>query len=187
MTEIASRSQLRMSLLRYALVTVPAILLLGTLSGGLSGSGADNQWYQALDKSPLNPPGWVFGVVWPILYVLLGLSLAMVLHARGAERRSRALVLFGLQLLLNFAWSPVFFAWHQPGPALSILAAMLVGCFALIILVWRIRVLAGLLLYPYFGWLMFAALLNYEIVARNPDPSALEPGPRTIDIQLNSV
>ena len=85
MTEIASKSQLRMSFLRYALVTVPAVVLLGTLSGALSGSGADNQWYRALDKSPLNPPGWVFGIVWPILYVLLGLSLAMVLHAKGAR------------------------------------------------------------------------------------------------------
>lgn len=187
MTEIASKSQLRMSFLRYALFTVPAVVLLGTLSGALSGSGADNQWYQALEKSPLNPPGWVFGLVWPILYVLLGLSLAMVLHARGAGNRTRALVLFGVQLLLNFAWSPVFFAWHQPGTALSIIAAMLVSCFVLIILVWRIRLVAGLLLYPYLAWLMFAGLLNYEIVARNPDAATLEPGPRTIDIQLNSV
>jgi len=187
MTGIASKSQLRMSFLRYALVTVPAIVLLGTLSGALSGSGAGNAWYQALEKSPLNPPDWVFGLVWPILYVLLGLSLALVLHAKGAANRNRALALFGSQLLLNFAWSPVFFAYHQVGLALSIIAAMLVATFVLIILAWRVRVLAGLLLYPYLGWLMFAGLLNYEIVVRNPDAATLEPGPRTIDIQLNSV
>jgi len=187
MTGIASKSQLRMSFLRYALVTVPAVLLLGSLSGALSGSGADNQWYQALEKSPLNPPGWVFGVVWPILYVLLGLSLAMLLHARGAKNRGRALALFVVQLLLNFAWSPVFFAWHRADIALSVIAAMAVGAFALILVAWRIRVLAGLLLYPYLGWLMFAALLNYEVVARNPGASALEPGPPTLDIPLNSL
>ncbi|HST36376.1 MAG TPA: TspO/MBR family protein [Allosphingosinicella sp.] len=187
MTGIASKSQLRMSFLRYALLTVPAVVLLGTLSGAIAGSGADNLWYRALDKSPLNPPGWVFGVVWPILYVLLGLSLAMVLHARGAANRNRALLLFGFQLLLNFAWSPVFFAYHQATAALSILAAMLGGCFALIVVAWRIRMVAGLLLYPYLGWLMFAALLNYEIVARNPDAATLEPGPRTINIELNSL
>ena len=67
MTGLASKSQLRMSFLRYALVTVPAIVLLGSLSSALSGAGGDSAWYQALDKSPLNPPGWTFGVVWPIL------------------------------------------------------------------------------------------------------------------------
>ena len=86
MAGLASKSQLRMSFLRYALVTVPAVLLLGTLSGALSGSG-----YAAIPGSRrctsrrFMPPGWVFGAVWTILYILLGLSLAMVLHARGRE------------------------------------------------------------------------------------------------------
>jgi len=187
MAEIASKSQHRMSFLRYALFTVPAVLLLGSLSGALAGSGADNIWYQALDKSTLTPPGWVFGVVWPILYVLLGLSLAMVLHAKGAAKRGRALILFGIQLALNFAWSPIFFAYHEASLALSVIAAMAVGAFALILVAWRIRVLAGLLLYPYLGWLIFAAFLNYEIVKRNPDAGALEPGARTLDIELNAL
>lgn len=187
MTQIASKSQLRMSFFRYALITVPAIVLLGTLSGALSGSGSENDWYRALDKSPLNPPGWVFGVVWPVLYVLLGISLAMLLHAKGAANRTRALLLFGVQLALNLAWSPVFFAYHQVTLALSIIAAMIVATFVLIILAWRIRLLAGLLLYPYLGWLMFAALLNYEIVNRNPGAETLEPGPRTINIDLNET
>ena len=187
MTGLASRAQLRMSFLRYALFTVPAVLLLGTLSGQLSGSGYGNPWFDALRKPELMPPGWVFGAAWTILYILLGLSLAMVLHARGAENRKRALILFGAQLLLNFAWSPVFFAYHQPTLALSIIAAMVVGCFALILVVWRIRVVAGLLLYPYLGWLMFAGLLNYEIVNRNPNAETLEPGPRTINIDLDTL
>ena len=187
MTGIASKSQLRMSFLRYALVTVPAVLLLGSLSGALAGSGADNSWYQGLEKSPLNPPGWVFAAVWPVLYVLLGLSLAMLLHAKGAKHRGRALALFVAQLLLNLAWAPVFFGYHRADIALSIIAATAVAAFFLILVAWRIRVLAGLLLYPYLGWLMFAALLNYEVVERNPGASALEPGPRTFDIQLNST
>src|ERR1044072_8392352 len=136
MTGIASRSQLRMSFLRYALFTVPAILLLGTLSGSLSGSGYGNPWFDALHKPPVMPPGWVFGVVWTILYILLGLSLAMVLHARGAEGRPRALVLFALQLALNFAWSPVFFALHRIGPSLSLIAAMIVSTIVLIFVLW---------------------------------------------------
>lgn len=186
MSQLASRGQLRMSFLRYALFTVPGVLLLGTLSGTLSGAGADNSWYQALDKPPLDPPGWVFALVWPLLYILLGLSLALVMHARGARQRSRALALFAAQLLLNFAWPPVFFALHKPMLALSILAAMVGGCFALILVAWRVRALAGLILYPYFGWLIFAALLNFQIVQLNPNAERLEPGPRSIDIPLES-
>jgi len=184
MAGIASRAQLRMSFLRYALFTVPAIVLLGTLSGALSGSAEAHPWFEALVKPALMPPGWVFGAAWTLLYILLGLSLAMVLHARGAQKRGRALVLFGLQLLLNFAWSPIFFAWHQVATALSIVAAMIVGCFALILVVWRIRPVAGLLLYPYLGWLMFAGLLNYEILRLNPDSAALAPGAASTDIAL---
>ena len=173
-----------MSFLRYALFTVPAVLLCGTLSGVLSGAGHGNPWFDALTKPAFMPPGWVFAIVWPVLYILLGLSLAMVLHARGAHQRDRALLLFALQLLLNFAWSPVFFAWHKVVPALSIVTAMLVGTFALILVVWRIRWVAGLLLYPYLGWLMFAALLNYEILQLNPNAETLVPGAPTIDIRL---
>ena len=184
MTGIASQSQLRMSFLRYAMFTVPGVVLLGTLSGSLSGAGADNPWFEALAKPALMPSGWVFGAAWTILYILLGLSLAMVLHAKGARKRERALILFALQLVLNFAWSPVFFAWHQVGTALSIIAAMIVGCFALILVVWRIRVLAGLLLYPYLGWLIFAAMLNFEILQLNPNAGTLAPQGASTDIPL---
>ena len=64
---------------------------------------------------------------------------------------------------------------------------MIVCTFVLILLAWKVRVLAGLLLYSYLAWLMFAALLNYEVVARNPGAETLEPAPRTLDIQLNTV
>lgn len=184
MAGIALKSQLRMSFLRYALVTVPAVLLLGSLSGALSGSGADNQWYQALEKSPLNPPGWVFGVVWPILYVLLGLSLAMLLHAKGAKQRGRALALFVLQLLLNFAWSPIFFAYHEVGAAFWTIVAMLLLAAAAAILFWRIRRSAALLMVPYIAWLGFAALLTWQIGALNPDSAQLAPQGSTTDIAL---
>jgi tryptophan-rich sensory protein len=184
MTGIASQSQLRMSFLRYALFTVPGIVLLGTLSGTLAGSAEDNSWFEALVKPAMMPPGWMFGAAWTILYILIGLSLAMVLHAKGARKRERALILFAVQLVLNFAWSPVFFMLHQVGTALSMIAAMIVGCFALILVVWRIRPLAGLLLYPYLGWLMFAGLLNYEILQRNPNAAALAPQGASTDIPL---
>src|SRR4051794_39218769 len=130
MAGIASKSQLRMSFLRYALFTVPALLLLGTLSASLSGSGGSNLWFASLHKPPLMPPAWMFGAAWTFLYILLGLSLAMVLHARGAKSRQKAVRLFGVQLALNLAWPPVFFAFHQVAAALSLIAAMIVMCVA---------------------------------------------------------
>jgi benzodiazapine receptor len=184
MSGLASRGQLRMSFLRYALFTVPAVLLAGTLSGSLSGSGYGNPWFDALVKPSAMPPGWVFGAAWTILYVLIGLSLAMVLHARGAKDRQKALVLFALQLALNFAWSPVFFAWHRVDIALSLIAAMIVTVIGQIFVIWRIRIVAAFLLYPYLGWLMFASALTWQIMQLNPDAATLVPGARTINIEL---
>ena len=78
MTGIASKSQLRMSFLRYALFTVPAVLMLGTLSGALAGSGYGNPWFDALEKPAAMPPGAAFGIVWPVLYVLLAYAVWLV-------------------------------------------------------------------------------------------------------------
>jgi benzodiazapine receptor len=183
MAGIASKSQLRMSFLRYALFTVPAVLLFGTLSGKLAGAGDGNRWFAALHKPGFTPPGWVFGLAWTILYILLGLSLAMVLHAHGAKARQRALALFALQLALAFAWPSIFFAFHRLGLALSVIAAMIVITVFTVFLIWRIRVTAALLLYPYLGWLMFAAALTYRIQLLNPDPALVPEGP-TLNIQL---
>ncbi len=173
-----------MSFLRYAVVTVPAVVLLGTLSGYLSSAGSANPWFEALRKPGFTPPGWAFGAVWTILYILIGLSLAMLLHAKGAQKRERALILFGLSLLLNFAWSPVFFGMHRVTLGLSLIAAMIVCTIGLIFALWKIRIVAALLLYPYLGWLMFASALNYKILELNPDAETLVPGARTINIDL---
>lgn len=184
MSGIASRAQLRASFLRYALFTVPAVLLLGTVSGRLSNSGYGNLWFDALAKPEFMPPGWAFGAAWTLLYILLGLVLAMLLHARGARNRGAAIGLFLVQLALNYAWSPVFFAFHQPVAALAIVAAMIVLTLALIVLLWRIRPLAALLLVPYLAWLGFAAALNYRIVELNPDAATLAPAGPSADIEL---
>jgi tryptophan-rich sensory protein len=183
MTALASRSQLRMSFLRWALVTVPAVLLLGTLSGRAAGSGYGNPWFDALVKPSFMPPRWVFPVAWTLLYVLLGLSLALILHARGARGRPLALTLFFLQLALNYAWPLVFFALHKLGLALGIVAAMLLAAAAAALLFYRIRKAAGLILLPYLAWLCLAAALNYEIMALNPGAELAPPGSGT-DIPL---
>jgi tryptophan-rich sensory protein len=182
MTAIASRAQLRASFLRWALVTVPAILLLGTLSGRISGSGEDNPWYSALAKPAIMPDGWVFPVAWTILYVLLGLALAMILHARGARGRGLAIGLFLAQLVLNYAWSPIFFGLHQVTTAFIVLLLILALAAAAAFLFARIRRTAALLMLPYLAWLCFAALLNFQIDRLNPDAETLVPGEAVTDI-----
>jgi len=184
MTAIASRAQLRMSFLRWALVTVPAVLLLGTLSGVLSNSGYGNGWFDALVKPSFMPPGWVFPVAWTILYICLGLALAMILHARGARGRGLALTLFLAQLALNYAWSPVFFGLHRIWPALAVIAAMILLSVAAAILFLRIRRAAALLMIPYLAWLCFATALNWEIGRLNPDGGRVAPTPSSADIAL---
>ena len=182
MSEIATQGQLRMSYWRWAMVTVPAILLLGSLSGILSNSGYGNRWFAALDLPAITPPGWVFATVWPILYIGLGLSLAMVLHARGAKGRGFALLLFFVQLAANFAWSPLFFGQHQVTIALYLIIFILMVTVATAIAFAPIRRAAAWLLAPYILWLCFAALLNFQIDQRNPNAETLVPAAASTQI-----
>jgi tryptophan-rich sensory protein len=153
---------------KFALITVPAIVVLGSLSGWLSNSGYGNPWFDGLLKPPFMPPGWLFGVVWPILYALLGIAVAIILAEPPSERRRTGLILFAVQLVLNFAWSPVFFGARQIYPALAIIVIM-AGVAALAAGQFRqIRPLAGYLMLPYLLWLCFAATLNASIGNLNP-------------------
>lgn len=184
MTGIASRSQLRMSFLRYALVTVPLVLLLGTVSGRLANSGYGNAWFDALEKPALMPPGFVFGLAWTILYICLGLALALILHARGARGRGLAVGLFVAQLVLNYAWSPLFFAAHQVDLAFIVIVLMIILSAIAALLFARIRRAAALLMLPYLAWLFFAAYLTWQIGALNQDAERLVPSPASADIPL---
>lgn len=173
MNEIASRGQLRLAYLRWALFTVPMVVALGFLSGRVANSGYANRWFAALDKPALMPPGWAFGVAWTILYIMMALAFAMILHARGARLRGLAIALFLVQLALNLLWSPLFFRAHQVGDALSLILVLLVVVIATTALFWRIRKAAGVMLLPYIAWLAFASFLNYEISRLNPAAQTL--------------
>ncbi|MES2157626.1 MAG: TspO/MBR family protein [Pseudomonadota bacterium] len=173
MNQIASPGQLRLAYLRWALVTVPVIVLLGFLSGKFANSGFGNRWFDALEKPALMPPGWAFGAAWTVLYILMGLAFAMILHARGARGRGVAIALFLVQLLLNLAWSPLFFRAHQIGSALVLILILLLVVAVTALSFARIRRVAGLLLLPYLAWLAFASFLNYEIGRLNPGAETL--------------
>ncbi|MCK9543631.1 MAG: tryptophan-rich sensory protein [Novosphingobium sp.] len=174
MSELASTRQLRAGLLRWVLFLVPGILLLGYLSGVAANSGPGNPWFASLDKPPLYPPPEVFGVVWTVLYILMGLALAIVATARGARGRGLAAGAFLVQLALNLAWSPVFFGAHQMTAALWLLVALDVMVLVTTILFFRVRLAAGLLMLPVLGWVLFATVLNWQFIEANPGADGAE-------------
>ncbi len=184
MTEIASRGQLRMSFVRWALLTVPLIFFLGFLSGRASQSGYGNPWFDALAKPAIMPPGWVFPVAWSTLYVLIGLALATVLAARRARWRSVAILLFVFQFAINLIWSPLFFAMHQVLAAFALILVMLAAAIATTIVFGRVRTQAAWLMVPYLAWLSFAAILNWQVHALNPNAETLVPNQRASHMEL---
>jgi translocator protein len=169
---------------RRAIVTVPLIVLLGFASGRLAGSGEENAWYARLAKPAEMPPGWAFGAAWTLLYILLGLALAMILAAPRSRLRTAALTAFCIQMAVNLAWSPLFFAAHQVTAALWLIVVLtLLVAFA----TWRffqVRTLAGALMLPYLAWLIFASALNFSIDRLNPDAETLAPGGDRTQISL---
>ena len=174
MNRLASPAQLRASVIRWALFLVPAVVLLGFLSGQYAGSSADNPWFAALDKPAIYPPPVTFAIVWTVLYALMGFALALVCAAWGARLRLPAILAFVLQLLLNLAWSPVFFAEHEIRLALLILAALNIAVLLTVVLFWKVRRAAGLLLLPYLAWILFATVLNWQFLVLNPAADGAE-------------
>ena len=145
------------------------VLCLGIgFAPGLVGSQfAPGGWYEALDKPPLTPPGWVFPVVWTALYAAIGASLYLYLTAPRRPIPRAPIVAFGLQLIANAAWSWLFFGLERPGLALI----DIVGLVALVAFTaytfGRRRRIAGALLWPYLLWIGFATYLNAGIVLLN--------------------
>lgn len=176
---IASKNQLRMSYLRWAVVTVPLVLLLGFGSGRSVTAGGDNLWYAALAKPSLNPPDWVFPVAWTILYILQGLALAMILNARGASGRWIGAALFVVGFVLALVWTPLFFGAHQVGTALAVIAGMIALGIATTIAFARVRAAAAWLMVPYLVWISFAAVLTWRIGQLNPGAETLVPAAHT--------
>lgn len=149
---------------------VPAVL------GAVFRPGA---WYVALAKPEWTPPAGVFGPVWTALYLSIGVSAWLAWRAAGRKRLPFPYAWFFLQLALNAAWTPVFFGAHRPLAAFAIIGAL---CVAVTMLALRYRALsrtAMLLTLPYLAWIVFAAALNWEIHARNPQ-TWLAPSGRAI-------
>ncbi len=153
---------------RRASWLVPLLVVLGSLSGFLSNSGYSNDWFESLAKPDFMPPGWAFGAAWTALYTMLALALATILNEPPSPERRVAIGLFITQLILNFLWSPVFFAGHDIRLASVLLLAIVLVSAVTAGKFWRLRPLAGALMIPYLGWLIFASLLTTTIDKMNP-------------------
>jgi len=171
MNTLASRAQLRASFLRWSLLTVPALLLLGFLSGVVVQTGPLNPWFNGLVKPAIYPPPATFGIVWTILYAMMGFALALVCAAWGARGRGIAITAFILQLIVNLAWTPVFFGMRDIQGALVVIGVLDVLVLITIVLFWRVRRLATVLLLPYLAWILFATALNWQFLQLNPEAS----------------
>lgn len=160
---MAFSSRIRRPVLIGALI----VLALGVASGSLTESGP-NSWYAALDKPALTPPGWAFGVVWPILYLLIGSAAGLIWAAPESPLRRRALFWFAVQFALNLAWTPVYFGLHQIALALGIVLALNVAAITATVRMGAVRSLAAWLMVPYLVWIAFAAVLNLRVWQLNP-------------------
>jgi len=149
--------------LLHITLAVLVCLLIGFLSGFATQSSV-NDWYVTLEKPSFNPPNWIFAPVWTVLYILMGIA-AGIVWAKGLHHLwvKTALYHFVFQLLLNGAWSIVFFGLKSPFWALVIILALLV---LLVLTIKWFRIVsrvAAFLLIPYLIWVCFATLLNYKI------------------------
>ncbi len=129
---------------------------------------AINSWYKALNKPSFSPPNWVFGPVWTILYLLMGIS-AFLIWEKGLKKKGvkQALIYFLIQLVCNFIWSLLFFGFYSPLAAFIDIVILWIAIFLTIKKFHPISKAASYLLIPYLLWVSFAAILNLSIVMLN--------------------
>ena len=136
------------------------------LAFGAAAFGAQfgtGEWYANLTKPPFNPPNWIFGPVWTLLYTGMAVAAWLVWRRRAAHAVTLPLALYALQLLLNAAWSWLFFGLHQMGLAFFDILLLDAVVLTTLVLFWRIHRGAGALFVPYLAWISFASLLNFSL------------------------
>lgn len=135
--------------------------------GGTWTASSVGPWYQGLQKPPYNPPGWVFGPVWTLLYAMMAVAAWLVWRKAGFAGAAAPLAIFAVQLALNLAWSGLFFGLRQLGWAFADIVLLWVAIAATIAAFARISAPAAWLLAPYLAWVSFASVLNFRIWTLN--------------------
>ena len=135
--------------------------------GGLASVNAAG-FYGQLVQPSWAPPAWLFGPVWSVLFILMGVAAWLVWRERGFGGAGAALKFYAAQLVANALWSWLFFAWHLGSVALAEIVVLWVLIAATIVMFWRLHRLAAVLLMPYLAWASFAAALNFALWRLNP-------------------
>jgi len=142
-----------------------ALILFGFLlvtfcAPALGAFSTPDQWYWTIEKPSWNPPGWVFGPVWTFLYITMAVAAWLIWKNQGW---SKAVGLYGIQLVFNAAWTPVFFGAHQIGWALVVIMGLWLAAMLTTVAFFRVSRCAGFLMVPYMVWLSFATILNFTL------------------------
>ena len=148
------------------IVSVAAPLAVGAL-GSVFTSGSVNTWYSTLNKPAFNPPNWVFGPVWTLLFILMGVSFYLVWNKKFGKEPKKLIGIYAFQLILNLLWSLCFFGWQNPTLALGEIIVLWIAIAVNAFWFHQISRIAGNLLIPYLLWVSFAAVLNTAIVVLN--------------------
>jgi translocator protein len=149
----------------YAIVA--ALTVSAAVVGSVASLSAPSS-YASLHQPPWAPPAWVFGPVWTLLYIMMGVAAGIVVHVKGWSAGKPALALYAFQLALNALWTWLFFYWRLGGLASAEIVLLWLMIALTCVTFWRIKPLAGILLLPYFAWVTFAAALCWTVWRLNP-------------------
>lgn len=151
----------------YKLLISFFIAFLGGAIGGLVTADAIPTWYVTLNKPFFNPPNWIFGPVWTLLYAMQAIGLYMIWSSAKKQNKRRAFTLFGIQVALSALWSLLFFGLKMPSLALIEIVVLWVLIYLTIKEFYKVNKRAGRLMVPYLLWVSFASILNLFIVLLN--------------------
>jgi len=151
-----------------SLIVIIAVCFAVAGIGSLFMTPALNGWFTTLQKPTWNPPNWIFGPVWSLLYLCMAIAAWFVWRQRGWPGAAAPLTLFAVQLLLNGAWTGLFFGLRLPWVAFAEVMLLWCAILATALSFGRITPIAGWLLAPYLAWVTFAAVLNFTLARMNP-------------------
>ncbi len=150
------------------------LIVIASICFAIAGIGSSfmpsalSEWFPALNKPSWNPPDWIFGPVWSLLYLLMAVAAWLVWRQLGWRGAAVPLALFAVQLLLNGAWTGLFFGLRMPWIAFAEIVLLWCAIFATLLSFWRVTPIAGWLMVPYLAWVSFAAVLNLTLARMNP-------------------
>ena len=125
-------------------------------------------WYRTLQKPFFTPPNWLFGPAWTLLYALMGGAIVLIWNSKKSKARTFSILVFFLQLALNFTWSIMFFGLRSPLYGFINILILWAAIFLAIIRFYRVSKVASFLMIPYILWVSFATALNFSIMLLNP-------------------